>query len=112
VAPQSSLFMWHCNAEANLLAARFCECEVRHVKRAPDGNGWIVFFAWHGEKRGKFKDHFYKDLMWVRARELVFFGAGTLGTTEILLRSKEQGLRMSDLVGKKMSGNGDILAFA
>jgi len=49
--------------------------------------------------------------MWVRAREFVFLGAGTIGTGEIMLRSKQLGLRMSDRVGKYLSGNGDILAF-
>lgn len=49
--------------------------------------------------------------MWVKARELVFLGAGTLGTTEILLRSRDYGLKMSNMVGRGMSGNGDILSF-
>ena len=49
--------------------------------------------------------------MWVHARKCVFLGAGTLGTTEILLRSKQRGLRMPRAVGTQMSGNGDILAF-
>ncbi|KAK2747221.1 ERAD-associated protein [Onygenales sp. PD_40] len=49
--------------------------------------------------------------MWVHAKKFVFLGAGALGTTEILLRSKNQGLKMSDRVGTHMSGNGDILAF-
>jgi hypothetical protein len=43
---------------------------------------------------------------------MVAFGAGSLGTTEILLRSKEMGLSMSDDVGTEMSGNGDMLGFA
>ena len=38
-------------------------------------------------------------------------GAGSIGTTEILLRSKKLGLPMSDKVGINMSGNGDMLAF-
>jgi hypothetical protein len=41
----------------------------------------------------------------------VFLGAGSIGTAEILLRSKEHGLSMSSQVGTGMSGNGDILAF-
>lgn len=49
--------------------------------------------------------------MWVHAKKFVFLGAGTLGTTEILLRSKQLGLQMSDAVGTRMSGNGDIFAF-
>jgi len=49
--------------------------------------------------------------MWVQAREFVFLGAGCLGTTEILLRSREYGVPLSNRVGMNMSGNGDILAF-
>jgi hypothetical protein len=71
-----------------------------------------VHFAWHGDKRGEFKDSIYTELMWVQAKEFVFLGAGTFGTTEILLRSKAYGLKMSPTVGMNMSGNGDILAFA
>lgn len=89
----------------------FCECEVRYIKKRPHGEGYNVFFAWHGSKRGKYKQNIYEDLMWVHAKKLVFLGAGTLGTTEILLRSKQVGLSISPRVGKCMSGNGDILAF-
>ena len=49
--------------------------------------------------------------MWVHAKKSVFFGAGSLGTTEILLRSKERGLPLSWRIGKQMSNNGDLLAF-
>jgi hypothetical protein len=92
-------------------AEMFCECEVRYIKKAPSGEGYIVYFAWHGSKRGAFKNYLYEDLMWVHAKKCVFLGAGSLGTTEILLRSKEVGLKVSDTVGTGMSGNGDILAF-
>lgn len=92
-------------------AEMFCECEVRYVKKAPTGEGYIVCFAWHGSKRGAFKNNIYEDLMWVHAKKCVFLGAGSLGTTEILLRSKQMGLEVSDSVGTGMSGNGDILAF-
>ncbi|KAF2147047.1 uncharacterized protein K452DRAFT_218057 [Aplosporella prunicola CBS 121167] len=89
----------------------FCECEVRYIHRDRDGNGYIVFFAWHGDKRQAFKDYFYSDLMWVRAKEFCFLGAGALGTTEILLRSQKHGLKTSRNIGLKLSGNGDILSF-
>lgn len=49
--------------------------------------------------------------MWIHAKSFVFLGAGSLGTTEILLRSRALGTRMSDRIGKDLSGNGDILAF-
>ncbi|HKN49810.1 MAG TPA: alpha/beta fold hydrolase, partial [Actinomycetota bacterium] len=43
---------------------------------------------------------------------VVILAAGALGSTEILLRSKVQGLSVSDRVGTRFSGNGDVLAFA
>jgi hypothetical protein len=89
----------------------FCECEVRYVKKHPREEGWIVFFAWHGGVRGSFKNNIHEDLMWVHAKNFVFMGAGSIATTEILLRSKRLGLSMSRSVGTEMSGNGDILAF-
>lgn len=92
-------------------AEMFCQCEVRYIKKHPDGEGYLVFFAWHGSKRGAFRENLYEDLMWVHAKKAVFLGAGSIGTTEILLRSKKLGLSMSDKVGLNMSGNGDMLAF-
>jgi hypothetical protein len=93
-------------------AEMFCECEVRYVKKATgEEGGYIVYFAWHGRNRGKFKELQHGDLMWVHAKKCVFLGAGSLGTTEILLRSKEMGLQVSDRIGESMSGNGDMLAF-
>ncbi|KAI0015341.1 glucose-methanol-choline oxidoreductase [Xylariomycetidae sp. FL0641] len=92
-------------------ADMFCEVEVRYVTKAPDRAGYIIYFAWHGRNRGHFKANLHGDLMWVHAREAVFLGAGAIGTTEILLRSRAMGLDMSPKVGQNMSGNGDILAF-
>ncbi len=42
----------------------------------------------------------------------VVLAAGTLGSTEILLRSRELGLPLSDRLGENFSANGDIIAFA
>ncbi|ORY71697.1 glucose-methanol-choline oxidoreductase [Pseudomassariella vexata] len=92
-------------------AEMFCESEVRYITKAPDREGYIVYFAWHGRNRGHFKANLHGDLMWVHAKKAVFLGAGAIGTTEILLRSKEMGLDMSEQVGQNMSGNGDMLAF-
>ncbi|KAL2269710.1 hypothetical protein VTJ83DRAFT_1894 [Remersonia thermophila] len=89
----------------------FCECEVRHIEKDRNGEGYRVYFAWHGRNRGVFKANLHGDLLWVHARKAVFLGAGAIASTEILLRSKAMGLEMSDMVGKNMSGNGDILAF-
>lgn len=93
-------------------AEMFCEAEVRYIQecKGPEG-GYLVFFSWHGRNRGQFKGQVHGDLMWVHAKKCVFLGAGSIGTTEILLRSKRMGLEMSERVGQGMSGNGDILAF-
>ena len=42
---------------------------------------------------------------------MVVLAAGTLGSTEILLRSREKGLDVSDRLGQRFSANGDIIAF-
>ncbi|EMO11564.1 alpha/beta hydrolase family protein [Leptospira borgpetersenii str. Noumea 25] len=49
--------------------------------------------------------------MFIRAKTVVL-AAGSLGSTEILLRSKEKGLSVSDAVGVRFSGNGDMLGFS
>jgi cholesterol oxidase len=43
--------------------------------------------------------------------DIVVLGGGTLGSTEILLRSRERGLALSDRLGHRFSANGDIIAF-
>lgn len=42
----------------------------------------------------------------------VVLAAGSLGSTEILLRSKAQGLALSPALGTRFSANGDLLGFA
>lgn len=42
---------------------------------------------------------------------VVVLAAGTLGSTEILLRSRDAGLALSDRLGHRFSANGDIIAF-
>ena len=44
--------------------------------------------------------------------DIVVLAAGTLGSTEILLRSKAAGLAVSDQVGNHFSGNGDVLGYS
>jgi cholesterol oxidase len=44
--------------------------------------------------------------------DIVILGAGTLGSTEILLRSAANGLLLSPALGSRFSGNGDMLGFS
>ena len=46
------------------------------------------------------------------AADVVVLAAGTLGSSEILLRSAQRGLPLSTRVGQKFSGNGDMIGFA
>ncbi|MDX1997885.1 MAG: GMC family oxidoreductase N-terminal domain-containing protein [Thermoanaerobaculia bacterium] len=83
----------------------FCECSVQSLERR--GDQWVVHFEVVGEGRSRFDA---PDLF-VTA-DLVVVSAGTLGSTEILLRSKRNGLPLSDRTGQHFSGNGDVLGFA
>ncbi|MCK1642954.1 alpha/beta fold hydrolase [Bradyrhizobium sp. 157] len=48
------------------------------------------------------------EVLKIRARKVVL-AAGTLGSTEILLRSRDLGLPISEALGKRCSTNGDML---
>jgi cholesterol oxidase len=43
---------------------------------------------------------------------IVVLAAGTLGTTELLLRAQQRGLKLSSKLGEKFSANGDDFVFA
>jgi cholesterol oxidase len=43
--------------------------------------------------------------------DTIILAAGSLGSSEILLRSREKGLATSETVGQRFSANGDIIAF-
>ena len=79
----------------------FTELSVSHVARGE--GGWHVYFA--------ATDANEAPLRFVEAKTVVL-AAGTLGSTGILLRSRERGLSLSDRLGERFSANGDIIAFA
>lgn len=83
----------------------YTQVSVRRVERKDDR--WLVHYQLLESGREKFD----APTMFVSAG-IVILAAGTLGTTEILLRSKVAGLPLSDRVGKNFTGNGDVLAFA
>lgn len=79
----------------------FTELSVRHIEKR--SGGWRVHYTPSDEKDG--------EARFVDAKTIVL-AAGTLGSTEILLRSRNHGLRLSDRLGYGFSANGDIIAFA
>ena len=81
----------------------FTEAKVRHVTRN-EGGGWAVHVErLDGRKSG--------EASFALTAEMVILAAGTLGSTEILLRSREHGLSLSPHLGGRFSANGDIIAF-
>ncbi len=83
----------------------FTEITVRHVEKARDGR-WRV----HAVRSGGAKDNGAPEGFVIEAATVVL-SAGTLGSTEILLRSRDKGLALSDRLGQRFSANGDIIAF-
>ena len=83
----------------------FTEVNIRYLEK--QAGKWVVHFKATGMGREKFD----ASTLFVRA-DIVILAAGTLGSTEILLRSKQNGLTASDMLGKHFSGNGDMIAFA
>lgn len=88
--------------------SRYCGCNVRYIQKHPD-EGYLVYFQDRASTLpfGSFGD----KLRWVHARRLVFLGAGSIGSTEIVLRSQQAGLTTSSRVGQRLSGNGGSLSF-
>lgn len=82
----------------------FTEINVRHIQKI--AGGWRVFF--HPMLTGR--EVFDAPEMFIEA-DNVILGAGSLGSTEILLRSAQKGLTVSDFLGKRFTGNGDVLGF-
>ena len=79
----------------------FTEVAVQSVRRCQ--GTWRVGFDVLGE--GPATSRFV-------TADVVVLAAGTLGSTQILLRSRELGLPVSERLGDGFSGNGDVLAFA
>ena len=82
----------------------FCQADVRYLQ--PSDTGWLI----HYQQVEVGRENFDTTTLFVHA-DMVVLCAGTLGSNEILLRSKTKGLAVSDQLGKGFSGNGDILGF-
>jgi cholesterol oxidase len=81
--------------------------ERARVRRLERREGrWLV----HYQVLDSGRERFDAPELFVSA-ELVILGAGSLGSTEILLRSAEHGLSLSGQLGRRFTGNGDVLAF-
>lgn len=104
VGAKSTMMMNYLPVARSAGAEIYCGVKVSRVARK--GNGWLVFYQPAETGRAKFDG----AELFVSA-DVVVVSAGTLGSTEIMLRSRENGLACSGQLGKRFSGNGDVLGF-
>lgn len=92
--------------DAHRLGAEiFTEVRVERLQKTPDGRWCVLYRATPGTGDGA-----EDDGLTVTA-DIVVLAAGTLGSTEILLRSRDAGLPLSEQLGGRFSANGDLIAF-
>ncbi|MCP4935740.1 MAG: GMC family oxidoreductase [bacterium] len=84
-------------------ASLFTNMDVKFVRKQNDH--WRIFYDQLEEASGKL------DAKGAIKADMIILSAGVIGTTEILMRSKQQGLALSQQLGKGFSANGDDLAF-
>ena len=102
VGAKNTTLMNYLPDAANHGADIFTQVKVLWIER--DGPRWRVHIEPNGEGAAQGPGSITADH--------VILGAGALGSTEILLRSREKGLPLSDRLGVNFSGNGDALGFA
>lgn len=85
-------------------AEMVCGASVEHLERQP-GGGWQVMVQHTDELLRRRQGPPFV----VHARRVIL-AAGSLGSTEILMRSQRRGLKVSRLLGQRFSGNGDVIA--
>ena len=103
-AKKTTMMTWLPDA-VNHGAEVFTRASVSHIERAP-GGAWRVHYRAVGFARDRFEDGGLSI-----TAPVVILGAGSLGSTGILLRSRERGLDLSPALGRGFTGNGDVLGF-
>lgn len=103
-AAKNTVLMNYLPDARNHGAEIYTQVGVRSLERRD--NLWVI----HYQVLDSGRERFDTPTQFVTA-DMVVLGAGTLGSTEILLRSRANGLALSDQVGSRFTGNGDVLAF-
>ena len=80
------------------------EVSVRYIERR--GDQWIVHC-----RRLNSGSSVPDPAEVLISADIVILAAGTLGSSEILFRSRENGLALSDALGSTFSGNGDVIGW-
>ena len=99
VGAKNTVYLTYLHDAAAHGAHMFTGTTVDHIERVK--NGWRINYRARNDG---------KTSVTVEA-PIVILAAGTLGSTEILLRSQARGLALSERIGHGFSANGDIIAF-
>ena len=103
VRAKNTLYMNYLPMARNAGATILTQTKVEWLEKLA-GGGWRI----HGKHVKGFADD---EKFQLDATEIVL-SAGSLNTTEILLRSEANGLSVSPALGTKFSGNGDFFGLA
>ncbi len=91
---------------ANNGAEIFTKVYVSHFKISSDGK-YTVYYQVLNKGTEKIEEH----LLQIVSSDILVLGAGSIGSTEILLRTKEiSGLKFSEKLGSHFTGNGGIIS--
>jgi cholesterol oxidase len=104
-AAKNTVLMNYLPDARNHGAQIFTKVSVRQLEQKE--GAWLV----HYQLLDSGQEKFDAPTLFVRA-DVVVVAAGTLGTAEILLRSRDKGLALSGALGKGFTGNGDVLGFS
>lgn len=105
VRAKNTLYMNYLPIAKNHGAQIFTQVRVRYLEPLADG-GYRIQYERYTPR------HPIPETGMMRARRMVVVSAGSLGSTEIMLRSLEHGLKLPDTVGTRFSGNGDFFGIA
>ena len=103
VGAKNTIALTYLPEAANHGAELFTQARVRHIEKTHEST-WRVIV----ERTGAPRD---AQAPLIVEAHIVVLAAGTLGSTEILLRSNKHGLCLSERLGQRFSANGDIIAF-
>ena len=103
VRAKNTLYMNYLPMARNAGATILTQTKVEWIEKLPDG-GWRI--------HGKHVEGFADDESFTMDAGEVVLSAGSLNTTEILLRSEAHGLSVSPALGTKFNGNGDFFGLA
>lgn len=105
VRAKNTLYMNYLPIARNHGVEIFTQVQVTYLEEAA-GSGYVIHYE-HRTPRNPIP-----ETGTLRARRMVVLSGGSLGSTEIMLRSRAHGLPLPDTVGTRFSGNGDFFGIA